>query len=795
VTTLAAPRRLPIVDGAPVASGEGRALSIGLVLPFGEPHEGFFPDALMEVLCERARALGHSASVVRVYYDGSNPARDAEVRDKLAAWLDEREVDLVVAERMFDPAPVKAHVAKARGRHAVLVSWGDGDVIEGFDLAIGRTSGLTRSERTRRSPSAGEIVRAFELLLGALARGEDDAEVPGVARIERGVLLAGPSGEPARLPRPYRAALDFEVISAGSPPPITRKYVFGNAGCPFADDPADNPHYAGLALDAPTLSRLGCAFCHVGGDYQKRPDAEVVDEIVEQAAFYQARLPDLTDLVLGDQHALRYLAALVCEASARGLRPARWLFQARADAFVREEARVREAIAEAARAGHRLEVYLSGFEAFSERELVRYNKGADVSALLAAARAMRSLAEEHAGTFDYARARGHSLILWSPWTSPDDLLETTANVRGHGLFDLFDELGKNRLRLYPDLPITLAAARDGAITDAWEDGDEGAAHVKGYTVERPWRFLDGRTRLAFAITRGLRARLGQRTEVAQIEAAARFSRGSEAASAEIPAVAASVLSEVDALVSALADLAEGRGAAPRLASKRARVVTLTGGCNNGCATCANGDRYLDPREGSLFTRIDEAREAGAPIVIAGREPSIHPSLLRLVERARGSDDRAVGVVTNGRRFAYRPFTEVAVRAGIRAASVKVFAVGASAADAIARDPGGHAQALAGLAALARVGVATEIRAPLHRENTSDFEGFADLARRTGASGIRVEVALDAIGLDRLREAIEAIERLSSRSAALGVPLGASLLQAGTLGFDAIPVRASRDRPR
>lgn len=785
-------RRLPLVDPERAHAAPATSLSVGFVIPFGEPVEGYFPDTLLELCCARARELGHRAALVRVYYDGRDDERDAAVRDALAGWLEERAVDLVVAERMFDPAPVRAHLARAPGRRAALVSWGDGDAIEGFDLVIGRTAGRTRNARTRRSPSAGELVRAFEGVLRALASGEDPAMVPGVARVVDGALVAGPEASPEPLPRPFRPALDHDVIAPGAAPPITRKYLFGNAGCPFADDPAENPHYVGLDLRAtPTLARLGCAFCQAGGDYQKRPDPEVVGELLEQAAFYHDRLPLLRDLVIVDQHAPRFLAELLRAARARGLRPLRWLFSARADAFVREEGRVREAIAAAAEGGHALELYLSGFEAFCDRELTRYNKGADVATLLRAVRTMRALAREHPGTFDHARARGHSLILWSPWTSTEDLHETTANIRQHGLLDLFEDIGRNRLRLYEDLPITLAAARDGALTDAWDEGDEGAARRKGYAVERPWRFLDARTRLAFAIARGLRQRLGAATEVAQIEAAARFAGRSAASGEAIPALAARALADVDHLARALAALADGRGRAPHLASTRAHPALLGGACNNGCPTCANRDRYLDDDERAALARIDAARTAGGPIVLAGREPLLHPAFLRLVERARGADHRSVGVVTNGRRLAYRPFTISAVRAGLRAASVKLFAAEAATADAVSLDAGGHAQALAGLAELRRAGVtAFELRVPLHHLALRALEASADLAARAGARGIRVEAALDAIGLDHAAEAITALARLEDRCAALGVPLAASRLEAGTRAFDALP----RGRP-
>ena len=800
-------RQLPLMSGDPGSSSissssvaSASTLSVGFVIPFGEAHEGYFPDALLEVLCARARAAGHRASLVRVYYDGHSPERDAAVRAELDAWLEANAIDVVVAERMFDPVPVQQHLLRDRRRHAVLVSWGDGDAIEGFDLVLGRTSGPTRSAKTRRSPSAGMLVHGFAELLEALATGADPLTVPGVARVVDGELVSGPEPSPRALPRPFEAALDHEIIAAGDAPAQTRKYLFGNAGCPFADDPGENPHYEGVDLGAsPTLARLGCAFCHFGGDYEKRPNEDVVAEVVEQAAYYLERAPDVHDLVLGDQHALRYLAPLIRAARERDLRPARWLFAARADAFVREEARVSDAIEAAAGSGHRLELYLTGFEAFCDRELARYNKGADVATLLEGVRAMRRLAEEHPDVFGYAYAKGHSLVLWNPWTTPDDLLETTGNVRRHGLRDLFEELGKNRLRLYPDLPITLAAERDGAVADAWDTDDEGAARNKGYSVERPWRFLDTRTRVAFSLARALRDRLGHETELAQLEAVARFAGRTPVTPEEIPALLHRVETNADALLATLDALAAGQTSAPRLSSVRAAGLVLTGDCNNGCVACGNRDRYLDRRDAAVWVRLETARASGAPIALAGREPSLHPAIGELVRRAHGSDRRLVGVVTNGRRFAYPAFTRALVGVGLGAASVKIFAASAAPADAVARDSGAFAQALAGVSELRRAGVsALELRLSLHPSGLASLPDAAELASRLGVSGIRVEVALDALGLDSMAPAVLGLELLTERCAALGMPLGASRLEAGAASFDSLPGGAAltpREPPR
>jgi hypothetical protein len=756
-----------------------RALSIALVLPFGEPRESFFPDVIAELCAQRARALGHRAEIVRAYYDGRDESRDAEVSDALESWLRERAVDVVVVERLFDPAPIRRHVAAAPGRCAVLVSWGDAEPIEGVEWVVGLTPGLARRGDTRRSPSGGELVHTFGELVEALARGADPSTVPGLARFDGERVVPGPPSRTMSLPRPFEPVVEHNVLSAFGTvaPRVTRKFLLGNAGCPFAKDPSTSPFYRGLTLlDDGTLSRLGCAFCHAGGDYQKRADAEVVEELVLQALYYRAQVPELEELVLVDQHPLRYLAQLVRRAHEAGLGPMRWLFPARADSFVREQDRVRDAIDAARATGHTVEVYLSGFESFSERELERYNKGVGAADLARAVEAMRALRADAGGAFEHARARGHSLILWSPWTSPEDLDETVRAVRAQGLSEMFSELGRNRLRLYRELPIFLAAERDGALADAWQEGDGGAGRRKGYAVEHPWRFLDSRTRLAYALALGLRDRLGPETEVSQLAAVAAYTVGVAIPDEEVPAHAARVLAAVEALDQRLTEIMRARGRAP---TERASVVRFAGACDNACAGCANRDRWLDDSPSAVLARLAQAREADLPIVLAGREPAVHPAFLELVRAAAGPEGRAVGVVTNGRRLGRDGLARAAHDAGLRAASVKLFGPDAAIADGASGVMGSHHEALAGLSELARVGVVTEHRVSLGADSVACIDRYAEL----GASRIRVEVALDRLGLARVEAAVRALDALARRCAGLGVCLDASALGAGSAGFD------------
>jgi len=373
-------------------------------------------------------------------------------------------------------------------------------------------------------------------------------------------------------------------------------------------------------------------------------------------------------------------------------------------------------------------------------------------------------------------------------------------MRAHGLSELFNDVGRNRLRLYRDLPIFYAAERDGALREEWEEGDEGASRRKGYTVEHPWRFLDARTRLAYELALGLRDRLGTATELAQLAAAADLAEQTAVVSAEIPRIVKSVLADVaafEALTARLAGKPRAAGEAERGASERAAEVIFAGACNNGCPACPNRERWVDDREESLLARVDEARISGLPVVLAGREPTVHPAFARLVQRARGDDGRRVGVVTNGRLFAYERFARAAAAAGLSAASVKVFAPDAEAAGEISRDPAGHAQALEGLRRLRAAGVpALELRAPLHQLNLTAGPRWAEVAASVGIGQLRVETALDAVGLDRLKEAGEALLNLVRRCREVGIAVEVSPLAAGTRWFARIPAVSTRgDRRR
>lgn len=763
----------------PAASG--RALAVALVVPYATRSEGFFSDVLLGVLCALARERGHRAELARVYYEG-DARRDREVAALLERWLDELSPDLIAVERLFDPAPLQSYCGRDPARRVVLVSRGDPfDDLTGVHFAVG-VSRATEDGRTRSTPAPAEIVAAFSQLLDAAASGADPGAAPGVARALDGRLQLPARRAPELSPLP-KPVLQHRDIALGPAPRIVRKALLGNPGCPYGRDALASPHLAGLELpQGEVVSRLGCSFCFMGGDYRPRPREVAAEDLAEQAAWITRGAPTIEELVLSDQHPLPSLAAAIRRARERGARPVRWLFSTRPDAFLRERRLVEEAIAAAEETGQAIEAYLVGFEAFSDAELARYNKGVTVADQLAAIAAMRALAARHPASFAYARAQGHSLILWNPWTSPENLAESIETIRRHGLCELFADLGVNHLRLYRELPLTWAAARDGALTSDWEVPPAS----RGYSREMPWRFLDPRTRLAFALAQTLLRELGREGEAAQLAAAAAMAAASDGAGADV--LVERVRRGAAALRAALqdVDLALRSAPAPGRREEEAVPVLFTGACNNGCPTCSDRDSWLRDERDALLARIDAVQGRGSIALFAGREPTVHPNFFELLEHAsRG--ERRVGLATNGRLFAYAAFTRRAAPL-LAGASVKFHAPDPASADRIARAPGSHAQALAGARALHASGVPVEIRARLHRDNLVSFEDYLPLARACGATQIRIEAPVDGIELDRLEAAAVAVAALARRCARDRFPLQASPL-AGPLGrFNRLQVR-------
>ncbi|MFH1532970.1 MAG: DUF483 domain-containing protein [Pseudomonadota bacterium] len=256
--------------------------------------------------------------------------------------------------------------------------------------------------------------------------------------------------------------------------------------CSYRRTVTSNPRFDGVDLSG-CLDAVGCSFCAI-------PSAEVRiggfsrDRAARQLAALHGTLPGNVRLI-GDA-ALLHAADIVELILATDLPGAGWEFDARADTILRSGDVLREALTRCAGSGHRLHLSLIGVENFSRPELERFNKGLTPLQNLEAVELLLRLEMEFPKHFRFREHGGISMILFTPWTTLEDLQINLATVRNGRLEGLSGKLLASRLRLLDALPVTALARRDGLLTEGYGDRAFDTAGLNLYDAELPWRFAD-----------------------------------------------------------------------------------------------------------------------------------------------------------------------------------------------------------------------------------------------------------------------------------------------------------------
>jgi len=192
-------------------------------------------------------------------------------------------------------------------------------------------------------------------------------------------------------------------------------------------------------------------------------------------------------------------------------------------------------------------------------------------------------------------------------------------------------------------------------------------------------------------------------------------------------------------------------------------------CNQACVWCTRRSDRDDPRfiqAASVRARIEEGLAGGAEeVVVTGGEPTMRGDLAELVAHARASGARRIVLETNA-TLLDGPRARALKDAGLDVARVNVPAFG-DACDALTRDAGGFARALAGMKALAEAGVAIEAALTVVSSTAPHLAGLPDALHAALGAALRaliltfpVEAAepSELLSFDRAAAAVLALER-------------------------------------
>jgi len=159
------------------------------------------------------------------------------------------------------------------------------------------------------------------------------------------------------------------------------------------------------------------------------------------------------------------------------------------------------------------------------------------------------------------------------------------------------------------------------------------------------------------------------------------------------------------------------------------------GCNCRCRVCASASQAHVPAMSAeeIAGWLSRSREGGARHVwFGGGEPTLHPDLIRSIERARYLGYRRIRIQTNGIRFAYLPFARRCLEAGANEFSLSIKGADADVHDQITRNPGSFDRLIEGTRNLVEAGARVEGDILI---TTLSMPGLADAVERFAALGL------------------------------------------------------------
>ena len=167
-------------------------------------------------------------------------------------------------------------------------------------------------------------------------------------------------------------------------------------------------------------------------------------------------------------------------------------------------------------------------------------------------------------------------------------------------------------------------------------------------------------------------------------------------------------------------------------------ICVGANCNNNCIFCMEQDREARLKRLSAQTPEDVRRMMMATprareVMFTSGEPTMHEHLPEYVAMAHQIGFEIVGLITNGRRFAYRPYLRSLLEAGLNHVLISIHGPDARTHDALTRTKGAFAQATTGLANLYLLrrefaGVKVHTSYVVNKRNYTLFRAFYDAMR-------------------------------------------------------------------
>lgn len=564
-------------------------------------------------------------------------------------------------------------------------------------------------------------------------------------------------------------------------------HIITGPECLYEKPLASNLYFDELDLDE-CIRKSGCSFCFAGSSFRVRHLTSAVELALKQIRAAQRTVPKELN---GQTYKIYGLSLWLnvrlffAEILAAGIPPSAFYFSMRADEFLRMNSELERVLPELQAAGHSVVIYNMGLENFSPAENERFNKGLTAEEIELAVRILQRLEAQYPGTFDFfGKEGGFGIILYTPWTSVDDLRANIAAFRKLGLkFEGF--VLDASLQLLPGLPIARLAERDGLLLRHSADYPYDSGCITDWDqYELPWRFRHSEVATIHRMGRRLSEAadvpaddpeyrrvqswlrslpLGRRKLIDVFEALVDCATQEVVPLDHMLTMVADRLAALDPLRAMTAmsprtpsTMVEGPSSLRVLDASAERsspnTLHIVRSCNLRCRTCP-WETELDGAQvptSDIDARMRDLRTLGFNhIELTGPEPTLHRALPRMVQRIRRHGFDRVTLFTNGRMLRYPRFVTQLLRSGVSEFVVSLHGSSAEIHDGETRTPGSFDDTVAGIGvAIGKCPEAVTARLVVTERNAKQAAELVEYCHLLGMRRILLDVtashALDTV---------------------------------------------------
>jgi hypothetical protein len=270
--------------------------------------------------------------------------------------------------------------------------------------------------------------------------------------------------------------------------------------CRWKTKLSSNPFFLDIKDQVP--EKYGCSFCGSGGIKTRQFTSQLMDLVFRQLrAIRKSRLQNkkMQQIMVIGEGLFRNLEDFLENLIKEGFSHLWFLFSIRADDLLSKKHIIEKWLPVLKINSIVLHFNSIGVENFSLNENLRFNKGISSDMIRECAEMISHWESAYPDTFECTRYGGFSFILFTPWTTTDDLEINHRWFRKLG-FHQWSGFIRSRLQLLEGRPITVLARKEGLVIESpaeplFDSGCITSWHLK----ELPWRFKNEEVAVIYRI--------------------------------------------------------------------------------------------------------------------------------------------------------------------------------------------------------------------------------------------------------------------------------------------------------